>query len=404
MPVRVLIVDDSGFFRNRIADLLKDDSRIEVVGTAGNGLEAVQQVKLLKPDVVTMDVEMPQMNGIEALRKIMQQTPTHVIMLSSLTHEGARVSVQALEAGAADCVPKDLRQWMSGTDGIRRQLCDQVVALGMSRKPRRHSAIASPTASPSLSHRTSPRVSAGASADRGGRQEESLAGRVSSTSRTRPLPSSLAKTQTTERKASLPSAVPSAHPRFPDCKLVVIGSSTGGPAALQNILTRLPASFPYPLLLIQHMPKTFTPVFAERLNAQCRIDVKEACDGDLLRPGLALLAPGGHQLIIDGRQRDRVRVMPGDERLTYKPSVDVSFGSAARCFGARAFALILTGMGSDGTEGARMLKSEGATVWAQDEHSSTIFGMPKSVIEAGLADAVLDLESIGALMEKRGVH
>lgn len=198
-------------------------------------------------------------------------------------------------------------------------------------------------------------------------------------------------------RTSNPARVP-----FPDCRLLVIGTSTGGPAALQRILTQLPEQFSLPLLLVQHMPKTFTRVFAERLDQQCRIRVREAQDGDRLEPGLALLAPGGLQMMVDPRQHDRVRVLEGDARLTYKPSVDVTYASAARTYGARVLALILTGMGADGSDGARLLKREGATVWAQNRESSTIFGMPQAVINAGLADAVLDLEDIGPLLARRG--
>lgn len=390
MPVKVLIVDDSSFFRNRIADLLGGDARISVSGTASNGREAIEQVKLLRPDVVTMDVEMPEMNGIDALRQIMQQCPVHVIMLSSLTHEGARVSMKALEAGAADCIPKDLREWMGSSSGIKNQLRDQVVALGKSRRPRVSASnllsekSSTPVRSSPMRHDVAPTVSV-STKERPSSALASLRQRSGT---------STAMRSDTSRRSSVPS--------FPDCRLVVIGSSTGGPAALQNILTRLPVSFPHPILLVQHMPKTFTSVFAERLNQQCNITVKEAEDGDRLIAGTALLAPGGHQLIIDPRQSDRIKVMPGDERLTYKPSVDVSYGSAAKCFGDKVLAVILTGMGSDGTDGARLLKRAGATVWAQDENSSTIYGMPKSVIEANLADAVLDLDGIGALLSKQG--
>jgi len=386
MPVRVLIVDDSSFFRNRIADLLDGDARIKVVGSAANGREAIEQVKLQRPDVVTMDVEMPEMNGIDALRTIMQQSPVHVIMLSSLTHEGARISMQALEAGAADCIPKDLRQWMGGSSDIQSQLREQVVALGKSQRPRALNGTPSLERSRVPLRRTerkeTPSVSDHGAALAALRQRAEAA-------------------KTVSRRPDASHRI-SAGAKIPDCKVVVIGSSTGGPAALQKILTRLPATFPHPILLVQHMPSTFTPVFAERLNQQCNITVKEAADGDRMVAGTAYLAPGGKQLIIDPKQQDRLKVMPGDERLTYKPSVDVSYASAAKSFGDKVLAVILTGMGSDGTDGARLLKRSGATVWAQDENSSTIYGMPKSVIEADLADSVLDLDEIGTLLCRRG--
>ncbi|MBV0934007.1 protein-glutamate methylesterase/protein-glutamine glutaminase [Marinobacterium weihaiense] len=400
MPVKVLIVDDSGFFRHRIEEMLKGDPRLEVVGTAVNGKEAVDQVKRLKPDVVTMDVEMPQMNGIEAVRIIMREAPTNVLMLSSLTHEGARVTLQALEAGAADYLPKDIRAWMDKNSSVRGQLIDRLVALGRTRRFRRSSALErsfpgretsgtsmvfrpdDPAPTPRTSRPERPAARAGTAAEN----------RRAPVSRPAPAGSSDAPT------------TPASRVQFPDCKLLVIGASTGGPAALQKVLTTLPANYPYPILLIQHMPKTFTQVFAERLNQQCQISVKEAEDGDSLRPGLALLAPGGLQMMIDPRQKDRVRILAGDERLTYKPSVDVSYASAAKTYGSKVLGVILTGMGADGCDGARLLKQAGATMWAQNRDSCTIYGMPQAVVNAGLADAVLELDDIGPLLARRGAR
>ena len=169
---------------------------------------------------------------------------------------------------------------------------------------------------------------------------------------------------------------------------------------MQQILTQIPANFPYPILLVQHMPKTFTSVFAARLDQQCDIHVKEAEDGDKLVPGCAYLAPGGHQMMIDPHAKDKVRILPGDERLTYKPSVDVTYASAAKSFGGKVLAIILTGMGADGCDGAKLLKQQGATIWAQNKESSTIYGMPQAVVNAGLADEILDLEEIGPLLSK----
>ncbi|NVK42654.1 MAG: chemotaxis response regulator protein-glutamate methylesterase [Oceanospirillaceae bacterium] len=366
MALSVLIVDDSSFFRHRISDVLSRDPRLKVVGTAVNGVEGVEKARKLRPDVITMDVEMPQMNGIEAVRRIMREAPTSILMLSSLTHEGAQTTLQALEAGAVDYLPKDIRAWIDKSGQVSSQLIDRLVMLA--RSPRfRRSRFASDSAS---------------------------AGRTSGSLVYRP----------NAREASPPSPPPRAAARvqMPDCRLVVIGSSTGGPSALQQILTQLPASFPYPILLVQHMPGTFTPVFAERLDQQCQIRVRQAVDGDRLEPGLALLAPGGQQMIIDGSRADQVRILPGDERLTYKPSVDVTYGSAARGYGRRTLALILTGMGADGCEGAKLLKKAGATVWAQNQESCTIYGMPQAVVKAGLADAVLDLAEFGPLLAGGG--
>jgi len=164
--------------------------------------------------------------------------------------------------------------------------------------------------------------------------------------------------------------------------------------ALQTVLTRLPANFPAPLVLVQHMPSTFTGAFAERLNSLCKIQVKEAEDGDLLRPGLALLAPGGKQLMIDKRNGGSVRVLPGDDRLNYKPCADVTFGSAAKVYPGKVLAVVLTGMGADGREGARMLKETGSVVWAQDEASSVIYGMPMAVAKANIAEEIINLADI----------
>ena len=411
MPVKVLIVDDSGFFRHRIEEMLSDDPRMEVVGTAVNGREAVEKVKQLRPDVVTMDVEMPQMNGIEAVRIIMREAPTNVLMLSSLTHEGARVTLQALEAGAADYLPKDIRAWMDKGSNVRSQLIDRLVALGRSRRFQRSSVFerdfpgkAKPGTTmvfrPDDPEPPSRRTATPARTTMAEPVRSSVSGGMS-TRRERPVPAPTAA-PAAAREVSGPATTPAARVRFPDCKLVVIAASTGGPAALQKVLTALPANFPYPILLVQHMPKTFTQVFAERLNQQCHISVKEAEDGDRLQPGRALLAPGGLQMIIDSKQTDRVRILPGDERLTYKPSADVTYASAAKTYGAKVLGITLTGMGADGCDGSRLLKQAGSTQWAQNRESCTIYGMPQAVINAGLADAILDLDDIGPLLAGRG--
>lgn len=411
MAIKVLIVDDSGFFRHRIEEILREDSRIKVVGSAINGKEAVEKARALKPDVITMDVEMPQLNGIDAVRIIMRECPTNVLMLSSLTHEGARITLEAMEAGAADYLPKDIRAWMDKSQGIRQQLIDRILALGTSRRFRSGSVFEQryPRSKATSSSTIVFRPESGAAAARPAAEKKppvadirSTTFRASAPARdpSRPTSSPALRPRLSGEEKDPPTSHP-AKVRFPDCRLVVIGTSTGGPAALQRILTQIPAEFPYPILLVQHMPKTFTQVFAERLNQQCKIAVKEAEDGDRLRPGLALLAPGGLQMMIDPRQQDRVRVLEGDVKLTYKPSVDVTYASAARAYGSRVLALILTGMGADGCDGARLLKREGATIWAQNRESCTIYGMPQAVVNAGLADEVLDLEDIGPLLAQQ---
>ena len=377
MTVKVLVVDDSGFFRRRVKEILEADPRIEVVGTATNGQEAVEQTLALHPDVITMDYEMPVMDGITAVRQIMQRQPTPVVMFSSLTYEGARVSLDALDAGAADYLPKNFEDISRNPDKVRQLLCDRVHALARSNR-RSLGFSAPPAATPpsTAGYATSPAAVA------------TPAARTPA----RPLAA-----------PAQPAAEPprrSAAPRKRSYKLVAIGTSTGGPVALQKVLTQLPADFPAPLLLIQHMPGTFTKAFAERLDRLCRITVREAEDGDTLRPGLALLAPGGKQMMLDSR--GVIRILPGDERLNYKPSVDVTFGSAAKVLQNQVLGIILTGMGADGREGARMLKQTGSSIWAQDEASCVIYGMPMAVAKANLADGIYDLDEIGRYLAELG--
>lgn len=355
MAVKVLVVDDSGFFRRRVSEILSADPEIQVVGTATNGREAIDQALALKPDVITMDYEMPMMDGITAVRNIMQRCPTPVLMFSSLTHEGARVTLDALDAGAVDYLPKNFEDISRSPEKVRALLCEKVHSIARSNRRASAFAPASAAATPVRPTTASP-----------------LPSRASST------PSATALAATPKRKAY---------------RLVAIGTSTGGPVALQRVLTQLPATFPAPIVLVQHMPAAFTKAFAERLDKLCRIRVKEAEDGDQLRPGLALLAPGGKQMMVDAR--GTVRILPGDERLNYKPCVDITFGSAAKSYGDKVLAVVLTGMGADGREGARMLKQSGSQVWAQDEASCVIYGMPMAVVKANLADAVYGLDDIG---------
>ncbi|WP_434774578.1 protein-glutamate methylesterase/protein-glutamine glutaminase [Pseudomonas oryzihabitans] len=364
MPVKVLVVDDSGFFRRRLKEILAADPNISVVGTASNGREGVDQALALRPDVITMDYEMPMMDGITAVRHIMQKCPTPVLMFSSLTHEGARVTLDALDAGAVDYLPKNFEDISRNPASVQKLLCEKIHHIARSN---RRFAVA-PSVAPAAS--ASP-AAASASA--------------------RPVTRPAAPSATQASHA--PSTPASPPPKRKHYRLVAIGTSTGGPVALQRVLTQLPANFPAPLVLIQHMPAAFTKAFAERLDKLCRISVKEAEDGDQLRPGLALLAPGGKQMMVDGR--GMVKILPGDERLNYKPCVDVTFGSAAKAYADKVLAVVLTGMGADGREGARMLKQVGSQVWAQDEASCVIYGMPMAIAKANLADAIYGLEDIG---------
>ncbi|MEZ1315721.1 chemotaxis response regulator protein-glutamate methylesterase [Pseudomonas fluorescens] len=370
MAVKVLVVDDSGFFRRRVSEILSADSNIQVVGTATNGKEAIDQALALKPDVITMDYEMPMMDGITAVRHIMQRCPTPVLMFSSLTHEGARVTLDALDAGAVDFLPKNFEDISRNPEKVKQLLCEKI--LSISRSNRRVSAYSAPAPTPAPAPTSAPSS-------------------VGSYGSSAPARSAAAPVRA---PAHAPAHAPSSPaPKRKAYKLVAIGTSTGGPVALQRVLTQLPASFPAPIVLIQHMPAAFTKAFAERLDKLCRISVKEAEDGDILRPGLALLAPGGKQMMIDGR--GAVKILPGDERLNYKPCVDITFGSAAKSYGDKVLAVVLTGMGADGREGARLLKQGGSSIWAQDEASCVIYGMPMAIVKAELADAVYGLDDIG---------
>jgi two-component system chemotaxis response regulator CheB len=293
-------------------------------------------------------------------------------MFSSLTHEGARVTLDALDAGAVDFLPKNFEDISRNPEKVKQLLCEKI--LSISRSNRRANTYSAPAPAAVSAPMPAPvPVSASVSS-------------YASSAPPRPAPVPIPA----RSHAPAPS---SPAPKRKAYKLVAIGTSTGGPVALQRVLTQLPANFPAPLVLVQHMPAAFTKAFAERLDKLCRISVKEAEDGDILRPGLALLAPGGKQMMIDGR--GAVKILPGDERLNYKPSVDITFGSAAKSYGDKVLAVVLTGMGADGREGARLLKQSGSAIWAQDEASCVIYGMPMAIVKAELADAIYGLEDIG---------
>ncbi len=380
MTVSVLVVDDSGFFRKRLTEILTASGQINVVGVATNGREGVELAEKLRPDVITMDYEMPVMDGISAVREIMKRHPVPVLMFSSLTYEGARVTLDALEAGAVDFLPKNFEEIARDSSQLQKILVERVLDVAGSR----------PGGKPVTTTRPEPSSTA-KPASRPERQSPQVRSRsdvppASSTRRSlvEPAPDTAAPRQPSRRS-------PARH-----YSVVAIGTSTGGPVALQRVLTALPANFPVPIVLVQHMPASFTPAFAERLNRLCRIDVRQAEEGDVLRPGLALLAPGGQQMMIENRSgQARVRILPGDDRLNYKPCVDVTFGSLARSFPGKTLGIILTGMGADGKEGCRLMKQSGSVIWSQDEKSSVIYGMPMAVARAGLPDEVLSLNDIG---------
>lgn len=386
MPYKVLVVDDSSFFRRRVTDILNKDSNLTVIDVAVNGQEAVEKALSLKPDVITMDIEMPVLNGIEAVKQIMAKAPTAILMFSSLTHQGAKSTLEALDAGALDFLPKKFNEIASNNEDAGSLLRQRVAELARKKTPLRSSPRA-PTLSPT------PVPAKPRAFGRNSRIEEKP------TVRERTL------TNKTVNKEHL---VPSSFKRSSgkEYKLLAIGTSTGGPVALQKILTQLPKDFPLPIIMVQHMPAAFTKAFAERLNSLCQISVKEASDGDVLKPGCAYLAPGGRQMVLDGKHTSaKIKILDDNSpRIAFKPSVDISFGSAAKVYSGSVLAVILTGMGSDGREGSRMLKSKGATIWAQDEETCVVYGMPQAVAVAGISELALPIDSFASSIVKEIQH
>lgn len=350
-PVKVLVVDDSAFMRKTLSNMLEGDPRVAVVGVARNGEEGVQKVAELHPDVVTMDVEMPGMNGIEALKRIMAIRPVPVIMVSSLTEEGAKETLSALELGAVDYIPKHLEGVVTNITALQQELIAKVMAAaGAKDKIRRSSFVKreTPVVGPPLhASRFTALTSAAISATRGS-------------------------------------------------KVVAIGCSTGGPQALQEVLPLFPADFPAGILIVQHMPQFFTKPFAERMNQRCHIEVREAKEGDVVTPGVALIAPGGnHMRVVRRRAIDvEVTLIPNTQNLPYVPSVDVMMQSVAEVYHAKGIGVILTGMGQDGLEGMKAIKGAKGRTVAQDEATCVVYGMPKAVVEGGYADKVMPVSQI----------
>jgi two-component system chemotaxis response regulator CheB len=338
---------------------------------ANNGAEAVKLAAELKPQVITMDIEMPIMDGITAVRQIMATHPTPILMFSSLTHDGAKATLDALDAGALDFLPKRFEDIATNKDEAIRLLQQRVKALGRRRIFR---PIVRPNVTPTpLGSSNRPAAS-------------------SSLPRQSATAASISANRQLQRRSA--GAAP-ARASGKQYKLLVIGTSTGGPVALQRILTQFPADYPHPILLVQHMPAAFTPAFASRLNGLCKIEVKEAVNGDMLRPGCAYLAPGGMQMMLErSGATGRIKILAGNEDMNYKPCVDITFASASKAFGGDVLAVILTGMGADGREGARMLKGVGATIWAQDEASCVVYGMPQAVTTAGISSQSISLDNM----------
>jgi two-component system chemotaxis response regulator CheB len=343
--IKVLIVDDSAVVRQVLTDVLAKDPNIEVIGAASDPLFAMQRMAAQWPDVIILDVEMPRMDGITFLKKIMAERPTPVVICSTLTEKGAETTMQALAAGATSIVPKPkigLKQFLKDSS---EDLVEAVKTAASANVRRLIPAASMPPVAPKLS------------------ADAILP------------PSAQAMAETTDR-------------------VVAIGTSTGGTQALETVLTALPRVCPG-IVIVQHMPEKFTEAFANRLNSLCRIEVREARGGDRVMPGRALIAPGGrHMLLKRSGAQYHVDVVDGPLVSRHRPSVDVLFRSVAKCAGRNALGIIMTGMGDDGAHGLKELHDMGARTLAQDEASCVVYGMPKEAVKLGAADRVLPLSEI----------
>ena len=340
--IRVLTVDDSALMRQALATLLSKDLDIEVVGSAPDPYVAREKIKALNPDVLTLDVEMPKMDGLTFLEKLMRGHPMPVVMVRSLTEAGCQTTLQALELGAVDFITKPKIDLREGMEEVAQDLIAKIKAAA-SAKVRRETRTLAPHSVPRMSG------------------------------------SVMIKTTDT---------------------IIAIGSSTGGTEAVKDIPVTLPSNTP-PILITQHMPERFTKTWADRMNSLCRISVKEAEDGDSVLPGHALVAPGSyHMTLVRSGARYTVRIIQDPPVNRHRPSVDVMFDSIAKYAGSNSIGVILTGMGGDGAKGLQAMKQAGAVTIAQDEATCVVFGMPKEAIKLGCVDKVLPLDDIaGAMLE-----
>jgi len=339
--IKVVTVDDSAFMRKAIQTMLDKDPGIQVVATAKNGKEGLEKIREHQPDVVTMDIEMPVMDGLTALRHIMMEMPRPVLMVSSLTTEGGEATLKAMELGAVDFIPKQLSKVSLDIIKIEKDLQEKVrtVARRKLRAPVHRAAV---------------------------------------------KPASFKAVPDTKKVRGAPVR-----------DVVAIGVSTGGPPAVQKVLSELPDKFPASVLIAQHMPAAFTAPFAKRLDGVSKLHVKEAENGEKLRPGTVYVAPGGKHLAIDQKvSHIEVVVTENPADALYKPSADVLASSVAKSVGKRGLGVILTGMGSDGKLGIEELKSKGGRVIAQSDATCVVYGMPKAVVDAGLADKVVDIDDM----------
>lgn len=345
--VRVLIVDDSAFMRRLISDMLGGDPNIEVADTARNGKEGLEKAIALKPDIITLDVEMPIMNGLETLEELMKLTPVpKVIMLSSLTYEGGEATIKALELGALDFINKPTTSIINyDAEHIRDELTKKINMIGKSRI------------------KLSPQIQA-------------------------------PEMHPVVKKTAVPGGIPSGKLKY----IVAIGTSTGGPRALQDVLPKLPADLPAAVLVVQHMPPGFTKSLSERLDSLSQIRVKEAEDGDILQPGWAYIAPGDFHMVVNKYSGEGYRISTNKQAPVtgHRPSVNVMMSSVAECGHKNVVAVMMTGMGNDGSDGILKIKNSGGKTIAQDESTCVVYGMPKSAVKVGAIDTITPLQNITA--------
>jgi two-component system chemotaxis response regulator CheB len=352
-PIKALVIDDTIVYRKIVGDVLKDMPGVEVIGTANNGKIALSKIRTLKPDLITLDIEMPEVNGIEVLEELRgMENPPLVIMLSTLTQKGSEMTIKALELGAFDFLPKPEDGKMADNLLKVKQAIEPIIRL-IKRRRGKPVGTASPVTVPS-----------------------------------RPA---------APRPAPRKPAAPKARVHRTKSEIIGIGISTGGPNALTRMIPMLPAAFKVPVLIVQHMPPMFTASLATSLNNKSNLEVREAQDGDVVAPGRVLIAPGGKQMKIvagaDGLTR-KIKITDDPPENSCKPSVDYLFRSIAHHYVGRATGVIMTGMGSDGAKGLVEMKNNGSIVIAQDEASCTVFGMPKAPIENGIADIIAPLDRI----------
>lgn len=349
--IRALVVDDSAFMRKSISIMLESDGEIEVVGTARDGEEGVKLAKSLAPDIITLDIEMPKMDGLTALQIIMKECPTSVLMISSLTTEGADVTLKALEYGAVDFIPKELSYVNINIIKIKEELLAKIKEIVRQRTVRER----------------------------------------------------LKKVRGLAQAKQPAAKAPTVHwlPKAP-YSAVALGISTGGPMSLQKLIPRLSEGIKCPIFIVQHMPPKFTKSLAERLNGMSALEVKEAEDRELVRGGVVYIAPGGYHMMLSKSYGGSVSINIAEEPADtlHKPSVDVMMSSVISIYGKHTLGVIMTGMGKDGLNAVKELKGLGGHCLAQDENSCVVYGMPKAVVDAGLADVVAPLENISEIINK----